>query len=405
MPRPRTYGKKKASTSTVSSSIFGTESPRPSRSQSVRSPLEDVTNQLSNVRLQNPEEGDDDDDARKSSSPSPARQSVRHEFEGDSEINGEVDEANVSSHHPSSTYSSDSDQNSINQAVDLSPDDLALQPLTHAYKVDRNHDLPITSWAELLPAGATVVKIAEASFAEVYRVTVDGRDSILKVMQLKVPSDPSSLHSYTAIKVENVASEIRLMNALTEYPSFVKFKEAHLVQGKPANAIINACRHSRWNPATQSSYFPDPSTFSASSLFLAIELQDAGKALDDVGLTRIDEVWDVLLGVILALAHAEHDLEFEVCNSPVHHDISLTSLQHRDLHENNICIAFGEPSAVTPSSAHQKYGFSGIKVTILDYGLSRAKLQNGDEVFYDLEEDLEVFRGSPGNPQFDTYRR
>ena len=54
---------------------------------------------------------------------------------------------------------------------------------------------------------------------------------------------------------------------------------------------------------------------------------------------------------------------------------------------------------------NEKYGLSGFETTIIDYGLSRATLRNGDKVFNDLENDLAIFHGSPGYSQFDTYRR
>lgn len=85
--------------------------------------------------------------------------------------------------------------------------------------------------------------------------------------------------------------------------------------------------------------------------------------------------------------------------------LALTSLQHRDLHENNICISSGNSTAVAFSNGIQKYGLSGLRVTLLDYGLSRATLPNRDEVYYDLETDLAVFRGPSPHSQFDTYRR
>jgi len=52
-----------------------------------------------------------------------------------------------------------------------------------------------------------------------------------------------------------------------------------------------------------------------------------------------------------------------------------------------------------------KLGFAGIKITLIDYGLSRATLQNGDRIFLDLEEEPVVFQGSEGHPQFNAYRR
>lgn len=46
-----------------------------------------------------------------------------------------------------------------------------------------------------------------------------------------------------------------------------------------------------------------------------------------------------------------------------------------------------------------------MEVTLIDYGLSRAKLPTGEVMYYDLEDDLVVFRGEDGKPQYDTYRR
>jgi serine/threonine-protein kinase haspin len=51
------------------------------------------------------------------------------------------------------------------------------------------------------------------------------------------------------------------------------------------------------------------------------------------------------------------------------------------------------------------FGRSGLEVTVIDYGLSRAKLPTGEVMFYDMEEDLVIFRGEEGKSQFDTYRR
>lgn len=51
----------------------------------------------------------------------------------------------------------------------------------------------------------------------------------------------------------------------------------------------------------------------------------------------------------------------------------------------------------------QMFGRSGLRVTLIDYGLSRAKI--GNEIVYkDLEKDLELFH-APQMLQNDTYRR
>lgn len=78
--------------------------------------------------------------------------------------------------------------------------------------------------------------------------------------------------------------------------------------------------------------------------------------------------------------------------------------QHRDMHENNICVlthtrskAFSEDDPI--------YGRSGLEVTLIDYGLSRARLPDETITYKDLEADLEIFRGKRWHRQFETYRQ
>lgn len=55
-----------------------------------------------------------------------------------------------------------------------------------------------------------------------------------------------------------------------------------------------------------------------------------------------------------------------------------------------------------------RFGFSGLEVTLIDYGLSRAKLSNGEIAYNNLETELSVFQGTEtgaGAVQFDIYRR
>lgn len=311
MPRPRTYGKRKCTGTTAASAIFGSaSSPRRLPSSPVRAPLADLTSLVANLEIRVEEQNNDPALSTTTENQDPRRcQALRANEE--QELN-DVDGSNLSSQHASSKYSKDSDEDSLD-SLPVSPDTIALRPLIEAYRADCRRELQVADWEAVLPARSHVVKIAEASYAEVYRVSIDGEDSILKLMQLKIPSDPSSLHCYTAIDVKQVVSEVRLMNALTEFPGFVTFKDAHLIQGKPCNSIIKAHDNcTRWDPATQSSEFPHPSTFTDNSLFLAIELGDAGNVLDDVPLRTISRVWDVLIGVIIALASAEHNFQFEV---------------------------------------------------------------------------------------------
>lgn len=166
-------------------------------------------------------------------------------------------------------------------------------------------------WTEILPTGVFINKIAEASYAEVYRVNSNKESSILKVMQLKIPSDSKSLACNTSIDASDVVSEIRIMSTLTEVPGFVTFKEAHLVRGKPPGAIVVAYEKFRNGTSTHSS-FPHPKNFTDHSIFLALELGDAGLVLENFAVTQIDQVWDIFLSVVVALCRAEVTYQFEV---------------------------------------------------------------------------------------------
>jgi serine/threonine-protein kinase haspin len=92
-----------------------------------------------------------------------------------------------------------------------------------------------------------------------------------------------------------------------------------------------------------------------------------------------------------------------------HIDSYLTKKQHRDLHENNICVRSTIPNSTFATDvSHLKFGSSGLQVTLIDYGLSRACLESGEVIYNNLESDLALFHSEStgiAGIQFDTYRR
>lgn len=70
-------------------------------------------------------------------------------------------------------------------------------------------------------------------------------------------------------------------------------------------------------------------------------------------------------------------------------------MQHRDLHEGNLCIRqVTAPRDADASQPDVRFGRSGLDITILDYGLSRAEDPHAPDVSpvaYDLEKDLSIF--------------
>lgn len=183
------------------------------------------------------------------------------------------------------------------------------------------------------------------------------------------------------------------MNALTTVPGYVTFKGTYIVQGPPPKAIADA--HEAHLPKLEEgSWFPHPATgFNENSTFLVLELGDAGDVLERVPLDQLHKVWDLFLGVVMALARAEITNEFE----------------HRDLHENNICVRLTEVAPHVSSSKNSMlFGRSGLEVTLIDYGLSRTRLESGEIIYKDLETDPDLFQATEtgvAGVQFDTYRR
>jgi serine/threonine-protein kinase haspin len=181
--------------------------------------------------------------------------------------------------------------------------------------------LGISGWDELLQGTTSVVKIAEASYAQVYRITASTGYSIIKIVQLKVADDPESIDCETASPVELVISEMKIMNEMTEVPGFVAFKGAHLIQGIPSKQIERARSNfsaQRAKDGEEPSLFPDSSDYTENSIFLAIELGDAGDVLETFPITDRHQFWSILLGVIMALSRAETVAEFEASLSLIH---------------------------------------------------------------------------------------
>ncbi|KAF2265107.1 hypothetical protein CC78DRAFT_567873 [Lojkania enalia] len=268
---------------------------------------------------------------------------------------------------------------------------------------DRKKIISFEEWASELDPHFTVTKIAEASFSEVYRlklkIAVEGaaQESVLKLVALRTPDDAlissnNKAGSRTRGKadtarrleralaerkekdlwksvVEDVQSEVRLLQNLNHIPGFTNFRELTILQGRPSASFCQAWRD--WNKArarTKKSEFPNPtkkSSYDDTQLWAVVEMQDAGtdceKVIDAGGISNIWEIWDVFWGVCLSVAKAEEAVRFE----------------HRDLHLENVCIrSTRSDSSLTETAVHRplqrKLGFTGLETTVIDYTLARA---------------------------------
>ncbi|KAI1861305.1 uncharacterized protein JN550_010984 [Neoarthrinium moseri] len=265
-------------------------------------------------------------------------------------------------------------------------------------------ELRVLCWSEVCPPGDRIMKIAEASYAEVYRVTNERGTSIIKVIRMESPikaqtkpQQKSGLVDEEPHSEADLLGELQISEWLADIPGFVVYKERYIVQGKACRELLETHqayhkRAKRQDPG-RLQFYPSPSRYLDDTRFLVIELGDAGTALEDFQLLSSDQLWDIFFHVAIALARAEAEVEFE----------------HRDLHEGNLCIRqVGEPVAEEDRDTAAYFGHSGFEITILDYGLSRARGDLDDEtielVAYDLERDLSLF-ASEHAPQCRVYRQ
>ncbi|RYP52974.1 hypothetical protein DL768_001968 [Monosporascus sp. mg162] len=274
------------------------------------------------------------------------------------------------------------------------------EPLTQA----QGQDLKVLSWSEVCPPGDRIVKIAEASYAEVYRVTNERGTSIIKVIRMESPIKPQTKAQEKSGLVDeephseaDLTGELKISEWLADIPGFVVYKERYIVQGKACREVLETHQAfhkklKRQDP-DRLQFYPSPSRYLDGTKFLVVELGDAGTALEDFELTTADQLWDIFFHVAVALARAEVHIEFE----------------HRDLHEGNLCIRrTGDPVPAEHRNRSGYFGFSGLEITILDYGLSRACPDYGNEdsvpVAYDMERDLSLFT-SEHAAQCEVYRQ
>jgi serine/threonine-protein kinase haspin len=189
--------------------------------------------------------------------------------------------------------------------------------------LDIQEDSNSLTWEDVCPVGDRIEKIAEASYAEVYRITNDRGTSIIKVIRLESPIKPqtkaqqkSGLVDEEPHSEDDLAGELQISELLADIPGFVIYKEKYTVQGKTTPALLETHqtfhkKMKRKDPG-RLQFYPSPSRYLNETEFLVVELGDAGTALEDLEIVSVDQIWDIFLHVAVALARAENLVRFEV---------------------------------------------------------------------------------------------
>lgn len=263
-------------------------------------------------------------------------------------------------------------------------------------------DFRTLTWDEVCPPGDQIIKIAEASYAEVYRVINERGTSIIKTIRLQSPIKAQTKAQVRSGLVDeephddvDVQGELQISEWLADIPGFVIYKERYIVKGKTTRQLLETHqafqkRMKREDP-DRAQFYPSPSRYLDGTKFLVVELGDAGTALEDWKLTSEHQMWDIFFHEAIALARAE--------------DIAM--FEHRDLHEGNLCVKQVTPPRKRGDSDQGFYGYSGLEITILDYGLSRAEdlsIDFAKPVAYDMEKDLSLFTSTHA-AQCEVYRQ
>jgi len=178
-------------------------------------------------------------------------------------------------------------------------------------------------WADVCPPGDRIEKIAEASYAEVYRVTNERGTSIIKAIRLGSPIKPQTKTQVRSGLVDeephsegDLLGELKISEWLADIPGFVVYKERYVVRGKAPKALLETHqtfhRKVKRKDPDRLQFYPSPSRYLDDTEFLVVELGDAGTALEDFAVVSTTQLWDIFLNVAVALARAEDQIKFEV---------------------------------------------------------------------------------------------
>ena len=194
-----------------------------------------------------------------------------------------------------------------------------------------------SSWASRTGNMLNVVKIAEGSYGEVYKLCLRPEmchqnagisasklerlraygEGIFKVVALRAQSGAGS-KKFTSI--DEIVSEVRMLKYFDPVPGFARFREVHVVQGRFPKTFQDAWNHFKRTHPADDCLNPNPASrkiYPDSQLWAILEMDDAGCELEKFSWRSIIQIYDIFWGVAMALARAEEYALFEVCHDVI----------------------------------------------------------------------------------------
>lgn len=267
----------------------------------------------------------------------------------------------------------------------------------------------LKSKCDFLDLNCIVTKVAQGSFASIFDVQMkNNRDThvILKLIALR-PERGRGSRAKGQTVIEEAATEVKTLVRMSDIHGYVEFRSAQVLRGCPPPFLSE--RNTQW--AEKYPEDDDKSRYHGDQLWLLIEMSDAGVDLQtilrkgfadgrflhhQIAGERLDiyQSWDVFWTITEALARGEKVARFE----------------HRDLHPGNICIKAPSPSNRLPANAddHETKRYTNLKITLIDYTVSRAILEDGEVISVALRDRTMFTQTSDNetdNRQYQMYER
>ncbi len=285
------------------------------------------------------------------------------------------------------------------EAATLTPEELDyLKPLTMIDDVISTVER-IEDWYAEWTHNCRVTKIAEGSFGSIFRLqsqTDPTQFTIGKLMPLRPKRGPGSKMSYFT-RIQDAATEAEMLITMSNYQGFAEFRRAEVLHGPLPPALRQEYKSFEDEHTSKSK---TTVKFGDNQLWLFLEMTYAGTDLEEIfkssgtiNSLSIRETWDIFWAVTLALARGEEQFNFE----------------HRDLQIQNICIKrhceFCKAQDEEDRMGIERH--TNIEVTIIDYTLSRATLQDSRNIFNSMKDEA-IFDGQGVDDddtlQYETYR-
>lgn len=303
------------------------------------------------------------------------------------------------------------DMNGSAVAVPVEQHNLSqMEKLLHLCKTPAIMDFH--AYIERAQSQGEISKLNEASYSEVF-IQENENTGASKIFKI-IPFGNEELHQSP---IQDILQELNIAKLVMNLDGFVDILDVAVVKGQYPDHLLQLWDEYNDDYGSEN-YRPD--TFSDNQLYCVIVQSNAGTDLERYELASWVDAESVFWQTVVALAEAEERYNFE----------------HRDLHWGNIVISdkmdettntedlmhkltltdSGNP--VTPSSPStisstfdaglveetrkQLLANSTLKITLIDYTLSRANNPDGGVVHTRLDQP-EFFRGK-GDYQFDIYR-